>query len=185
MMKTKLLLPALAVGVVLSLGACGSSGTSSTTTTAPAAATDPSTTGGQGAAAGGGASINDPAVQQCLADKGITLPSLPQGQGEGRRAAGGEAPAGGGQGQRPGMDAATRQALQDCGVTVGRGAGGFGGGGAGSNDPAVQQCLADKGITLPPQSEASTGPPSSIDDATRQAIQDCRAQAPTTTTAAG
>jgi hypothetical protein len=78
------------------------------------------------------------------------------------------------------MDQATRQALQDCGVTFGRG--GQGGNGGAFNDPAVQQCLADKGVTLPQRGagQSPETPRSSIDGATRQAIQDCRAQATTT-----
>jgi hypothetical protein len=76
-------------------------------------------------------------------------------------------------------------------VTFGRGAQGGGGGFGGAfNDPAVQQCLADKGITLPQRGAEAQPPPEgsrpTIDDATRQAIQDCRAEtASTTTTAAG
>jgi hypothetical protein len=71
-------------------------------------------------------------------------------------------------------------------VTFGRGGQGGGGFGGAFNDPAVQQCLADKGITLPqggaeqPPSAEATRP--TIDPATRQAIQDCRAQTTTTTT---
>jgi hypothetical protein len=86
------------------------------------------------------------------------------------------------------MDPATRQALQDCGVTFGRGGQGGGGGFGGAfNDPAVQQCLAGKGITLPQQGaeQSPESPRPTIDQATRQAIQDCRAQAGSTTTTAG
>ncbi len=77
--------------------------------------------------------------------------------------------------------------MQDCGVTFGRGGFGAGGGGARGafNDPALQQCLADKGITLPQFGGAASsagGAPASIDANTRQAIQDCRAAASTSTT---
>jgi len=136
-------------------GRSGSPG-SSATTVAPA----------DGATSTGGGNLNDPAVQQCLAEKGVTMPQR-----------GVEQP-GSAEGSRPTIDDNTRQALQDCGVNFGRGrdGGGFGGG---FNDPAVQQCLADKGITLPQRGVEGSRP--TIDDATRQAMQDCRAQAATTT----
>jgi hypothetical protein len=148
------LVSALAIGGALLLAACGGGGGSSgsgATTVAPA---------DTGTSDAGRGNLNDPAVQQCLADKGITLP--PRGA---------EQPSSP-EGSRPTIGDATRQALQDCGVNFGRGRGG------GFNDPAVQQCLADKGITLPQRGAEDTRP----DDATRQAIQDCRAQATTTTT---
>ena len=186
MMKPTTMWPALATVLVLALAACGGGGGSSAAT-ATTAATDPSATGGP---AGGGASLRDPAVQQCLADKGITLPSFPQGQGRfGGEGGGGQPPAAGGEapgnGSRRGaaIDAETQQAMRDCGVTFGQGRGG--GAPGALNDPAVQQCLSDKGITVPQfggGGSSSGSTPSSIDDATRQAIKDCRAQSTTSTT---
>jgi len=207
-MKTKMLLPAFAAGMVLLLGACGGGGGGSSAATTPttAAASDPSAAAGEQSGGGGapGGSLSDPAVQQCLADKGITVPSFTPGQGrrgaEGGQTDQGQAPAAGetpgtGQGRGGGIDAETRQAMQDCGVTFGQGRFGAGAGaGAGArgafNDPAVQQCLADKGITLPQfgGGESSAGStPSSIDANTRQAIQDCQSAAASasTTTPAG
>ena len=197
MRTLKSLVPALAIGSVLLLAACGggggsSSGASPATTAATTPSSDTGTSSGDGQG-GGRSNLNDPAVQQCLADKGVTVPSFPRrGQGEAPpdSAANPEGGQNGGQGGAfPGMDDATRQALQDCGVTFGRGGQGGGGGGFGGafNDPAVQQCLADRGITVPQrgaEQAPAEGSRPTIDDATRQAIQDCRAQATTTTTIA-
>ncbi len=196
MRTLKSLVPALAIASVVLLAACGGGGSSSGASPATTAATTPSSDAGGGSAAngdgqgGGGSNINDPAVQQCLADKGVTMPSFPRrGQGEAPPDSAAN-PEGGGPrgGFGGGLDDATRQALQDCGVTFGRGGQGGGGGlGGAFNDPAVQQCLADKGITLPQrgaEQQPTEGSRPTIDDATRQAIQDCRAQATTTTTIA-
>jgi hypothetical protein len=145
----KALVSALAVGSALLLAACGGGGggtSPSATTAAPAAAPTDNQS-----------NLQDPAVQQCLAEKGVSFP--PNGR----------------EGPRTSIDDASRQAMQDCGVNFGRGQGGA------FNDPAVQQCLADKGITL--GQRGREGPRTSIDDATRQAIQDCRAQETTTTSA--
>jgi hypothetical protein len=153
---------AAVLGLVLLVSACGGGGGRSGNSSSDSSST--STTSPQGG--GGRARFNDPVVQQCLASKGITLPSRGEG-GDG--------------GPPPSIDDATRQALADCGVTFGPRAGGAGGGGF--NNAAVQQCLASKGITLPARGES--GPRSSIDDATRQAIEACRAAATTTTTTTG
>ena len=188
MRTLKSLVPALAVASALLLAACGGGGSSAGSAPATTAATTPSsdagTTNGNGQNGGGGGSgLNDPAVQQCLAEKGVTMPSF-TGRGQGEAPPDSAAnPEGGRFG---GLDDATRQALQDCGVTFGRGGQGGGGGfGGATNDPAVQQCLADKGITVPQRGAEQTpaeGSRPTTDPATRQAIQDCRAQAGTTTT---
>jgi hypothetical protein len=196
MRTLKSLVPALAIASAVLLAACGGGGSSSGSSPATTAATTPSSDAGDasnGSGQGGGRSnLNDPAVQQCLADKGVTMPSFPRRDQAEAPPDSAANPEGGGQrGGFGGLDDATRQALQDCGVTFGRGGQGGGGGGGGFggavNDPAVQQCLADKGITLPQRSAEqppAEGTRPTIDDATRQAIQDCRAQAATTTTIA-
>jgi hypothetical protein len=188
------LVPALAVASAMLLAACGgggsSAGSSPVTTAATTPSSDAGTANGNGQGGGGGGNnLNDPAVQQCLAEKGVTMPSF-TGRGQGETPPGSAANPEGGQsgGRFGGLDDATRQALQDCGVTFGRGgqAGGGGFGGA-ANDPAVQQCLADQGITVPQrgaEQPPAEGSRPTIDPATRQAIQDCRAQAGTTTTTA-
>ena len=84
-MKTiKSLVPALAIGSALLLAACGGGGSSSSSGAAPPASTAaPSDSAGSATTAqgqgGGGSNLQDPAVQQCLAEKGVTLPSFPAG----------------------------------------------------------------------------------------------------------
>jgi len=182
------LVAGIAIAVGLTVAACGSSSNSSVAAVRPGPAST-----------GGGASTTTPdrapdrqAIQQCLAQKGL---SLPQGgfRGGGPPASGsaGTAPAGSANPaqpptSRPPLDPQLQQALRDCGAGAGFGRGG-GAGGAGFNDPALRQCLADHGVTLPQPGAgtaagtASSAPPSSASANLRQAMQACRAQlAPTT-----
>ena len=169
-------LAGVALAATVLLSACGaSSGTASDTT----AATQGSTPVGSAPAGqnGGGRGFNDPKVQQCLASKGVTLPQF------GRRGAGttggeGGSPSSTPSAPRPTIDAKTRQALQECGATFGGG-----GRGGGFNNPALRQCLASKGITLPQGGQGQGQPPTTasggfggLDQAARQAIQACRQQ---------
>ena len=194
-MKTiKSLVPALAVGSVLLLAACGGGGSSSssgaapaaTSTAAPSDSSASSTDQGQG---GGGSNLQDPAVQQCLAEKGVTLlSSRPVGDGDGvrpdppdpgtprrRRATGRTAAPVGSSGRwttRPARPCRTA----DLGAVAAR---------------AAEVAASAVPSTIPPCSSAwpargsrsrsrapssRSSPRPSFDDATRQAIQDCRAR---------
>lgn len=178
------LVAGIAIAVGLTVGACGSSSNGVT-----AAGTSPALTSGATSTTTPGSAPNGQAIQQCLAQKGF---SLPQGglRGGGPPASGsvpaGTAPAAASGAQpptsRPPLDPGLQQALRDCGAGTGFGRGA--GGGAGFNDPALRQCLADHGVTLPQPGAgtAASAPPSSASANLRQAMQACRAQrAPTTT----
>jgi hypothetical protein len=163
----------VATAGLLVLAACGGGGS---TPTSPGTSV-PVANSAQGSGSRG--RFSDPAVQECLAAAGVTTPA-PGDANQGSAGTGGP----------PAVDPALRQALQNCGV-----GGGFGGGRGALDDPAVQQCLAGKGITLPARGQGGNGQPApastaapgqqptrpTFDAATQQAIQECRALATTTT----
>jgi hypothetical protein len=183
------LVAGIAIAVGLTVAACGSSSNSSVA----AVGTSPATTGGAAGTTTPGIAPNRQAIQQCLAQKGFSLPQGGFRGGGGGPPPSGSVPAGtapaSGANQvqpptsRPPLDPQLQQALRDCGAGTGFGRGGDGGG-AGFNDPALRQCLADHGVTLPQPGAGSapSAPPSSASANLRQAMQACRVQlAPTTT----
>ena len=188
MLARRPLIAGMAIAVGVMAAACGSSSTS----TVAAAGSSPAATGAAASTTTPASAPDRQAIQQCLAQKGFSLPQGGFRGGNGPPASGsvpaGTAPAGGAnQAQpptsRPPLDPQLQQALRDCGAGAGFGRGG-GVGGAGFNDPALRQCLADHGVALPQPGAgtAPSAPPSSATANLRQAMQACRAQlAPTTT----
>jgi hypothetical protein len=114
-------LSALALAATLALSACGGSGGDAQDGTAGAGSSNGQRRGGAFAA------LQDPKVQACLKKQGVTVPTAPPGDGQGRTPYGGQGqgqgppPDGGGEGgqRRGGMFSDDlRAALAKCGVQL-------------------------------------------------------------------
>jgi hypothetical protein len=175
---------ALALGLLLTLTACGGGGGGGDTAVA---ASDTS--------AASDASDGDTAYRDCLAEQGVELPDFGTDGGgppEGFDPGSGSIPPDGGPGALPeGFDQeAFQKAMEACADLAPEGGLGAGPGGGGLEAfEAYRSCLADNGVEVPETTEGS--PPASIDETDPdfaaanevcQALLPDQAQGTTTTT---